>query len=133
MSLCSFQGVSHLTQFVLHYIVEKVMSRFKVPPHVFFSQLLHVILILSHSWCPYSLEMADNSNVAFGTAPSLLVDSSVYDSRIEETAKDYILLGMGGDDGEGQSALDNACIICLFVNSHSKKWKKRQLVFECKI
>ncbi|XP_051929319.1 protein ECT2 isoform X1 [Hippocampus zosterae] len=44
--------------------------------------------------------MADNSNITFGTAPSLLVDSSIYDSRIEETAKDYILLGMRGDDGE---------------------------------
>ncbi|XP_077440466.1 protein ECT2 isoform X2 [Vanacampus margaritifer] len=46
--------------------------------------------------------MADNSIVTFGTARSLLVDSSGYDSRIEETiTKDYILLDMECDEGEG--------------------------------
>ncbi|XP_077390456.1 protein ECT2 isoform X2 [Festucalex cinctus] len=45
--------------------------------------------------------MADNSIVSFGTARSLLVDSSVYDSRIEETmTKDYIFLDMECDEGE---------------------------------
>ncbi|XP_061540617.1 protein ECT2 isoform X2 [Phycodurus eques] len=34
--------------------------------------------------------MADNSIVTFGTARSLLVDSSVYDSRIDETTKDFV-------------------------------------------
>ncbi|XP_061681530.1 protein ECT2 isoform X2 [Syngnathoides biaculeatus] len=46
--------------------------------------------------------MGDNSIVTFGTARSLLVDSSVYDSRIEETTNDHVFLGMACDDGEGR-------------------------------
>uniref|UniRef100_A0A7N6A3V8 Epithelial cell transforming 2 n=1 Tax=Anabas testudineus TaxID=64144 RepID=A0A7N6A3V8_ANATE len=38
--------------------------------------------------------MADSSIVTLGTARSLLVDSSVYDSRIAETTKDHVFLGM---------------------------------------
>ncbi|XP_047444112.1 protein ECT2 isoform X2 [Mugil cephalus] len=44
--------------------------------------------------------MADSSIVTLGAARSLLVDSSVYDSRIAETTKDNLFLGMAGDDGE---------------------------------
>uniref|UniRef100_A0A3P8NAH7 Epithelial cell transforming 2 n=1 Tax=Astatotilapia calliptera TaxID=8154 RepID=A0A3P8NAH7_ASTCA len=46
--------------------------------------------------------MADSSILTLGTARSLLVDSSVYDSRIAETTKDHVFLGMGCEDGEGQ-------------------------------
>ncbi|XP_061152389.1 LOW QUALITY PROTEIN: protein ECT2 [Syngnathus typhle] len=42
--------------------------------------------------------MADNSILTFGR--SLLVDSSAYDSRIEEPTKDYLLLGTACDDRE---------------------------------
>ncbi|XP_070816826.1 protein ECT2 isoform X1 [Chaetodon trifascialis] len=38
--------------------------------------------------------MADSSILTLGTARSLLVDSSVYDSRIAETTKDHVFLGM---------------------------------------
>lgn len=48
--------------------------------------------------------MADSSILTLGTARSLLVDSSAYDSRIAETTKDHIFLGMACEDGEGQSA-----------------------------
>ncbi|XP_049443974.1 protein ECT2 isoform X3 [Epinephelus fuscoguttatus] len=44
--------------------------------------------------------MADSSIVTLGTARSLLVDSSVYDSRIAETTKDHVFLGMACEDGE---------------------------------
>ncbi|XP_070765203.1 protein ECT2 isoform X2 [Enoplosus armatus] len=44
--------------------------------------------------------MADSSIVTLGTARSLLVDSSVYDSRIAETTKDHIFLDMACEDGE---------------------------------
>ncbi len=47
--------------------------------------------------------MADSSIVTLGTARSLLVDTSVYDSRIAETTKDHVFLGMACEDGEGQS------------------------------
>lgn len=47
--------------------------------------------------------MADSSMLTLGTARSLLVDSSVYDSRIAETTKDHVFLGMASEDGEGQS------------------------------
>lgn len=53
---------------------------------------------------PEVLAMADSSIVTLGTARSLLVDSSVYDSRIAETTKDHVFLGMACEDGEGQSA-----------------------------
>ncbi|XP_068449360.1 protein ECT2 isoform X3 [Clinocottus analis] len=44
--------------------------------------------------------MADGSILTLGTARSLLVDTSVYDSRIAETTKDHVFLGMSCDDGE---------------------------------
>ncbi|XP_040897147.1 protein ECT2 isoform X2 [Toxotes jaculatrix] len=44
--------------------------------------------------------MADSSIVTSGTTRSLLVDSSVYDSRIAETTKDHVFLGMACEDGE---------------------------------
>ncbi|XP_072246314.1 protein ECT2 isoform X2 [Leuresthes tenuis] len=44
--------------------------------------------------------MADSSMVTLGTAQSLLVDSSVYDSRIVEVTKDHTFLGMAYEDGE---------------------------------
>ncbi|XP_062252167.1 protein ECT2 isoform X2 [Platichthys flesus] len=44
--------------------------------------------------------MADSSIVTLGTARSLLVDSSVYDSRIGETTKDHVFLGMASEDGD---------------------------------
>ncbi|XP_019132298.1 protein ECT2 isoform X3 [Larimichthys crocea] len=44
--------------------------------------------------------MADSSIVTLGTARSLLVDSSVYDSRIAETTKDHVFLGIDCEDGE---------------------------------
>ncbi|XP_020502023.1 protein ECT2 isoform X2 [Labrus bergylta] len=43
--------------------------------------------------------MADSSILTLGTARSLL-DSSVYDSRIAETTKDHVFLGMACEDGE---------------------------------
>ncbi|KAL6108623.1 ect2 [Pungitius sinensis] len=44
--------------------------------------------------------MADSSILALGTARSLLVDTSVYDSRIAETTKDHVFLGLACEDGE---------------------------------
>nr|XP_057929387.1 protein ECT2 isoform X2 [Doryrhamphus excisus] len=44
--------------------------------------------------------MADSSIVTLGAARSLLVDSSVYDSRMGETTRDHIFLGAVCDDGE---------------------------------
>ncbi|TWW57303.1 Protein ECT2 [Takifugu flavidus] len=44
--------------------------------------------------------MADSSILTLGTARSLLVDSSVCDSRIAETTKDHLFLGMAYEDGE---------------------------------
>ncbi|XP_011618250.1 protein ECT2 isoform X3 [Takifugu rubripes] len=44
--------------------------------------------------------MADSSILTLGTARSLLVDSSVCDSRIAETTKDHLFLGMACEDGE---------------------------------
>ncbi|XP_041861527.1 protein ECT2 isoform X2 [Melanotaenia boesemani] len=44
--------------------------------------------------------MADSSIVTLGAARSLLVDSSVCDSRIVETTKDHTFLGMTCEDGE---------------------------------
>ncbi|XP_074492974.1 protein ECT2 isoform X2 [Sebastes fasciatus] len=44
--------------------------------------------------------MADSSIVTLGTARSLLVDTSFYDSRIAETTKDHVFLGMACEDGE---------------------------------
>ncbi|XP_068599492.1 protein ECT2 [Brachionichthys hirsutus] len=44
--------------------------------------------------------MADSSIVTLGTARSLLVDSSVCESRIAETTKDLVFLGMACEDGE---------------------------------
>lgn len=48
--------------------------------------------------------MADSSIVTLGVARSLLVDSSVCDSRIAETTKDHVFLGLTCEDVEGQSA-----------------------------
>uniref|UniRef100_A0A3B4BD08 Uncharacterized protein n=1 Tax=Periophthalmus magnuspinnatus TaxID=409849 RepID=A0A3B4BD08_9GOBI len=42
--------------------------------------------------------MADSSIVTLGMARSLLVDSSVYDSRIAETTRDHAFLGMACED-----------------------------------
>ncbi|KAJ0032733.1 hypothetical protein NQD34_002814 [Periophthalmus magnuspinnatus] len=44
--------------------------------------------------------MADSSIVTLGMARSLLVDSSVYDSRIAETTRDHAFLGMACEDAE---------------------------------
>ncbi|XP_037326579.1 protein ECT2 isoform X4 [Pungitius pungitius] len=44
--------------------------------------------------------MADSSILTLGTARSLLVDTSVYDSRIAETTKDHVFLGLACEDGE---------------------------------
>ncbi|XP_029286215.1 protein ECT2 isoform X3 [Cottoperca gobio] len=44
--------------------------------------------------------MADSSILTLGTARSLLVDSSICDSRIAETTKDHLFLGMACEDGE---------------------------------
>ncbi|KAK5869353.1 hypothetical protein PBY51_024077 [Eleginops maclovinus] len=44
--------------------------------------------------------MADSSILTLGTARSLLVDSSICDSRIAETTKDHLFLGMAYEDGE---------------------------------
>lgn len=48
--------------------------------------------------------MADSSIVTLGTARSLLVDSSAYDSRIVETTRDHTFMGMTCDDEEGMNA-----------------------------
>ncbi|XP_057688968.1 protein ECT2 [Corythoichthys intestinalis] len=55
--------------------------------------------------------MADNSLVTFGTPRSLLVDSSVYDSRLEETIKDHVLLGMECDDGEDMPKVETRIVL----------------------
>ncbi|KAJ0065611.1 hypothetical protein NL108_013743 [Boleophthalmus pectinirostris] len=44
--------------------------------------------------------MADSSIVTLGMARSLLVDSSVYDSRIAETTRDHGFMGTACDDAE---------------------------------
>uniref|UniRef100_A0A3Q3AKC0 Epithelial cell transforming 2 n=1 Tax=Kryptolebias marmoratus TaxID=37003 RepID=A0A3Q3AKC0_KRYMA len=44
--------------------------------------------------------MADSSMVTLGMARSLLVDSSVYDSRIVETTRDHAFLGMTCEHGD---------------------------------
>ncbi|XP_014872654.1 protein ECT2-like isoform X2 [Poecilia latipinna] len=44
--------------------------------------------------------MAESSMLTLGHARSLLVDSSVYDSRIVETTKDQCFVGMTSEDGE---------------------------------
>lgn len=44
--------------------------------------------------------MADSSIVTLGAARSLLVDSSVCDSRIAETTRDHLFLGMACEDGQ---------------------------------
>lgn len=44
--------------------------------------------------------MADSSIVTLGMARSLLVDCSVYDSRIAENTRDHVFLGMACEDGE---------------------------------
>ena len=63
--------------------------------------------------------MADSSILTLGTARSLLVDSSVCDSRIAETTKDHVFLGMGCDD-EGQSARDRPPFLEEFLNIRNK-------------
>lgn len=50
----------------------------------------------------WSSSMDDSRILTLGTARSLLVDSSVCDSRIAETTKDHIFLGMTCEDGEGE-------------------------------
>lgn len=53
-------------------------------------------------WQPlWASSMADSSILTLGTARSLLVDSSVCDSRIAETTKDHLFLEMACEDGEG--------------------------------
>nr|XP_015216106.1 PREDICTED: protein ECT2 isoform X1 [Lepisosteus oculatus] len=44
--------------------------------------------------------MADSSTLTLGAAPSLLVDSSVYDSRMAETSRDHLFLGLTPEDAE---------------------------------
>ncbi|XP_022525285.2 protein ECT2 isoform X1 [Astyanax mexicanus] len=44
--------------------------------------------------------MADSSIVTLGMARSLLVDSSVYDSRMAETSKEHTFLGLAPDEAE---------------------------------
>ncbi|XP_030647507.1 protein ECT2 isoform X2 [Chanos chanos] len=44
--------------------------------------------------------MADSSILTLGTARSLLVDSSVYDSRLAETSKENTFVGLATDDAE---------------------------------
>ncbi|XP_075997609.1 protein ECT2 isoform X2 [Genypterus blacodes] len=44
--------------------------------------------------------MADSSILTLGTARSLLVDSSFYDSRIAETTRDHVFMGLACEDGE---------------------------------
>ncbi|XP_066564909.1 protein ECT2 isoform X2 [Amia ocellicauda] len=43
--------------------------------------------------------MADSSTLMLGTARSLLVDSSVFDSRLAETSKDHLFLGLMPEEG----------------------------------
>lgn len=46
--------------------------------------------------------MADSSIVTLSMARSLLVDSSVYDSRMTETSNVHTFLGLASDDAEGK-------------------------------
>uniref|UniRef100_A0A3Q1C8S4 Epithelial cell transforming 2 n=1 Tax=Amphiprion ocellaris TaxID=80972 RepID=A0A3Q1C8S4_AMPOC len=73
--------------------------------------------------------MADSSIVTLGTARSLLVDSSVYDSRIAETTKDHVFLGMTCEDGEGQSTrvMLFTSLFSLFLSPPLPKYLKQAI------
>uniref|UniRef100_A0A8C4GLH4 Epithelial cell transforming 2 n=1 Tax=Dicentrarchus labrax TaxID=13489 RepID=A0A8C4GLH4_DICLA len=71
--------------------------------------------------------MADSSILTLGTARSLLVDSSVYDSRIAETTKDHVFLGLACEDEEvetrvvlvGEAGRNGALVKALQVHHSS--------------
>lgn len=49
--------------------------------------------------------MADSSTETLGTTRSLLVDSSVYDSRMAELSRDHVFLGLSAEDAKGNYCL----------------------------
>lgn len=51
---------------------------------------------------PCHSAMADSSIVTLGPGRSLLVDSSVYDSRMAETSKEQFFMGLHTDETEGK-------------------------------
>lgn len=51
---------------------------------------------------PCHSAMADSSIVTLGPGRSLLVDSSVYDSRMAETTKEQFFMGLHADETEGK-------------------------------
>lgn len=48
------------------------------------------------------------------------MDSSVYDSRIAETTKDHVFLGMACEDGEGQSIGVNSSFLVVSLSNPKK-------------
>ncbi|MED6279128.1 hypothetical protein CHARACLAT_031405, partial [Characodon lateralis] len=64
------------------------------------AELARELIEVSQFKLPRFPAMADSSMVTLGTARSLLVDTSVYDSRIVETTKDQAFLSMACEDGE---------------------------------
>uniref|UniRef100_A0A668ANM0 Epithelial cell transforming 2 n=1 Tax=Myripristis murdjan TaxID=586833 RepID=A0A668ANM0_9TELE len=87
--------------------------------------------------------MADSSIVTLGTARSLLVDSSVFDSRLAETTKDHVFLGLASEDGEdmlprvetrvvlvGEAGRNGALVKALQVH-HSSISPGRSAVVHC--
>ncbi|MEQ2256253.1 hypothetical protein ILYODFUR_022418, partial [Ilyodon furcidens] len=64
------------------------------------AELARELIEVSKFKLPRFPAMADSSMVTLGTARSLLVDTSVYDSRIVETTKDQAFLSMACEDGE---------------------------------
>lgn len=64
-----------------------------------------------------ALAMADTSLLMLGTAQSLL-DSSVCDSRIAESTKEHLFLGMACEDGEGESV--RVCLSRLYQHLRAK-------------
>lgn len=58
--------------------------------------------------------MADSSLLMLGTAQSLL-DSSVCDSRIAESTKDPLFVGMACEDGEGESVGVNLPLSLIYL------------------
>lgn len=72
----------------------------------FVHPLASSLLIAWTVWCPLWLPaMADSSFVTLGTARSLLVDSSVCDSRLAETTKEHLFLGLACEDGQSTPGL----------------------------
>lgn len=101
VSLLDFDSFPH------RLLVAAIVSLSCLVLSCFFSQpLASSLLIVWTVWCLLRLSaMADNSFVTLGTARSLLVDSSVCDSRLAETTKEHLFLGLACEDGQALCSL----------------------------